>query len=55
MKAFQDKAGVIVWANSNYGPNQTSNATTSTDLKGLDDADVNSSVPLLFPELKAGG
>ena len=54
MKAFQDKGGVIVWANSNYGPNQTSNATTSTDLKGLDDADVNSSVPLLFPELKAG-
>ncbi len=54
LKAFQDKGGVVVWANSNYGPNQTSNATAPADLKGLDDADVNSSVPLLFPELKPG-
>jgi subtilase-type serine protease len=47
MKAFQDKGGVIVWANSNYGPNGVANGE-----KGLDDADLNASFPLVFTQLQ---
>ena len=47
MKAFQDQGGTIVWANSNYGPNEIANGS-----KGLDDADLNSAFPLLAPELR---
>ncbi len=48
-KAFQDAGGVIVFANSNYGSNQTANGA-----KGLDDVDSLTGLPVLFPELRGG-
>ena len=46
MDAFQDSGGVIVWANSNFGQNDIDNG-----ISGLDDADHNAALPVLFPEL----
>jgi hypothetical protein len=48
-RAFQDAGGVIVFANSNYGSNQTANGS-----KGLDDVDALAGLPVLFPELRGG-
>lgn len=42
MKAYQDAGGVIVWANSNYGPND----------KGLDGPDLVAALPLAYTELR---
>ncbi|USU07953.1 S8 family serine peptidase [Sphingomonadaceae bacterium OTU29MARTA1] len=46
MKAFQTAGGVVVWANSNYGPNDIANGQ-----KGLDDVDLGAALPLAFNEL----
>ncbi len=48
-KAFQDAGGVVVFANSNYGSNQTANGA-----KGLDDVDSLTGLPLIFPQLQGG-
>ncbi len=49
MRAFQDAGGVILWANSNYGANDTANGTA-----GLNDMDLDAGMPLLFPQLQGG-
>jgi hypothetical protein len=45
-RAFQDSGGVVVWANSNYGPNEPQN--------GLDEVDSFAALPLLAPEVSGG-
>lgn len=47
--AFQAAGGIVVWANSNYGPNHIANGA-----KGLTDVDLGAALPLAYPQLSGG-
>ncbi len=49
IKAYQAAGGVVVWANSNYGPNEIANGG-----KGLDETDLGAALPLAFSEIAGG-